>query len=140
MEELEKRLEERDIKPTAVRLMVLKAMLAHPYRAFSLADLEAALDTVDKSTLSRTLRLFHDNLLIHSIYDGSGSMKYSVCGSGCQCTPDQLHVHFHCNRCGQTYCLENISIPSVRLPEGFLLENMNFVLKGVCDKCPRQKE
>lgn len=134
MNEYEKRLEDRGIRVTAVRLLIFKAMLAHP-QAFSLADMEEKLDTVDKSTLSRTIHLFHEKLLIHSIDDGSGSIKYSVCNSHCMCSLNDLHVHFFCNNCRKTYCLESIHIPSVKLPEGFLLDNVNFVLKGLCNHC-----
>lgn len=134
MESLEKRLVERDIKPTAIRLLVLKAMLEYT-SAFSLADLEQKLDIVDKSTLSRTINLFHSKLLIHSIDDGSGSMKYSICSSDCVCSVGDLHVHFHCNSCKRTFCLESISIPKVQLPPDFRLESVNFVLKGLCNRC-----
>lgn len=136
MNSLEKRLEDRGIKPTSVRLLILKEMLSGK-EAFSLRSLEDALDTVDKSTLSRTISLFHEKLLIHSIDDGSGTMKYSVCNSDCMCSLGDLHVHFTCRKCGQTFCLESISIPSVQLPKGFLLENVNFVLKGLCDSCSK---
>ncbi|HAR39691.1 MAG TPA: transcriptional repressor, partial [Porphyromonadaceae bacterium] len=40
MRELEQKLAGRDIKPTAVRLLIFKAMLEYP-QAFSLSDLEA---------------------------------------------------------------------------------------------------
>lgn len=136
MESLIKRLEERSIKPTSVRLLVLKEMLASK-QAFSLGSLEEALDTVDKSTLSRTITLFHDHLLIHSIDDGSGTMKYSVCSPDCMCALKDLHVHFTCRKCRKTFCLESIHIPSVQLPKGFRLENVNFVLKGLCDACSK---
>ncbi len=132
--EYEKRLEERGIKPTAVRLLIFRAMVSHP-QAFSLSDLEIKLDTVDKSTLFRTISLFHKNLLIHSIDDGSGSVKYSVCSSDCNCTIRELHVHFSCNRCKKTFCLKNISIPDIQLPPGFLPESVNFVIKGLCADC-----
>lgn len=136
MDSLEKRLEDRGIKPTSVRLLILKEMLSSK-QAFSLRSLEDALDTVDKSTLSRAITLFHDKLLIHSIDDGSGTMKYSVCSSDCMCSLGDLHVHFTCRKCEQTFCLESISIPPVQLPKGFLLENVNFVLKGLCDSCSK---
>jgi Fur family ferric uptake transcriptional regulator len=136
MENHEQRLVDRGIHVTAIRLLVFKAMLAYP-RAFSLADMEEELDSVDKSTLSRTIRLFHERLLIHSIDDGSGSIKYSVCSSDCACCLNDLHVHFYCTRCKQTCCLEKIAIPPVQLPPGFRLEDVNFVLKGTCDKCAR---
>ena len=44
-----KKLEQREIKPTAIRLLILKTMMQHK-EAFSLLDLENELDTVDKST------------------------------------------------------------------------------------------
>lgn len=134
MKELERKLLERDVKPTAVRLLIFKAMVDYP-QAFSLSDLELVLETIDKSTISRTITMFHDHLVIHSIDDGSGSMKYSVCNDNCQCTLNELHVHFNCTRCQKTYCLESISIPPVQLPEKFLLENINFVMKGLCNQC-----
>lgn len=62
-------LNKRKIKPTAIRLLVLKAMMEFE-RAFSLLDLENYLDTVDKSTVSRTINLFLDHHLIHCIDDG----------------------------------------------------------------------
>lgn len=130
----EERLLARGINPTAIRILVFKAMLEFA-QAFSLSDLEMALDTVDKSTLFRTINLFHDKLLIHSINDGSGSMKYSVCSNHCMCELKDLHVHFYCNHCHKTYCLESISIPTVKLPEQFLLESVNFVMKGLCKEC-----
>ena len=74
MKELEQKLADRGVKSTAVRLLIFKSMLEYP-QAFNLSDLEAALGTVDKLTISRALTLFHEHLLIHSIDDGSGSMK-----------------------------------------------------------------
>lgn len=63
-------LEEREIKPTAIRILILKSMLTFS-QAFNLSDLEMKLDTVDKSTISRTIHLFHKHRLIHSFDDGS---------------------------------------------------------------------
>lgn len=136
MDAYTQKLTRRGIKPTAVRLLILKAMLHCP-KAFSLYELEEQLDTVDKSTLSRTINLFHDKLLIHRIDDGSGSMRYSVCRDDCLCTIKDLHVHFHCTACKGTFCLESISIPQVLLPQGFLLESVSFVLKGLCKQCSK---
>ena len=59
------KLDRRGIKPTAIRLLVIKAMM-QAERAVSLLDLETLLDTVDKSTISRTIALFLSHHLIHS--------------------------------------------------------------------------
>ena len=135
-EVLEKRLEERDIRPTAIRVLILREMLSmEDHLAFSLLDLEDRLDTVDKSTLYRTINHFHEKLLIHSIDDGSGSIKYSLCNRNCDCSLRDSHVHFSCIHCNRTFCLEGIAIPKINLPNGFHYESANFVFKGVCDEC-----
>lgn len=136
MKTLEKKLKKRNIKPTASRLLIFKAMQQFD-KAFSLTDLETELGTVNKSTIFRTLTLFHDHLLIHTIDDGSGSMKYSICSDSCTCSLEDMHVHFTCTHCENTYCLESISIPSIQLPEKFLLESINFVMKGLCNQCSK---
>ena len=56
----------REVKPTAIRLLVLNAML-EAKQAVSLLDLETRLDTVDKSTIFRTITLFLSHALVHSI-------------------------------------------------------------------------
>ena len=136
MEQLEKILAERNIRPTANSRLVLKAMLGFK-SAFSLGDMEQELETIDKSTLSRVIRLFHENLLIHSIDDGSGSVKYSVCRSDCTCSVGDLHVHFYCDKCKHTYCIESVAIPDLLLPAGFRVDGVNFVLKGLCGDCSK---
>ena len=54
---MEKMLIEHGIKPTANRLLVLKA-LADSHRPVTMSELEDAIDTIDKSGIFRTLTLF----------------------------------------------------------------------------------
>ncbi len=136
MEQYIKKLNDRNIKPTSIRLLIIKAMMEFEH-AFSLFDLELKLETVDKSTIYRTIQLFQENGIIHSIDDGTHSLKYSVCEDTCECDINDLHTHFHCRSCNQTYCLNAIPIPKVTLPAGFVLENANFVLKGICMYCTK---
>lgn len=124
----------RDIQPTAIRLLVLDAMM-QARQSVSLADLDNALDTVDKSTIYRTLTLFLGHHLIHSIDDGTGSFKYAVCNDDCSCGVADLHTHFHCENCNRTFCFTNLPAPMVNLPEGFTINSINYVLKGLCPEC-----
>jgi Fur family transcriptional regulator, ferric uptake regulator len=132
--ETDTKLLQKNIKPTAMRELVLK-VLSEQSAAISLADLEQKFEKVDKVTLYRTLKTFEENKLIHSIDDGTGSVKYALCKETCQCHPEDLHVHFLCTKCQQTYCLNDISIPSIALPLNFKLETINMVMKGVCSNC-----
>ena len=131
-------LEQRSIQPTAIRLLVLKAMI-RINRPVSMSELETELDTVDKSTIFRTLMLFLSHHLIHSIDDGTGSFKYAICDPSCSCEVADLHSHFHCERCNRTFCFTNIPTPIVALPPGFITHSINYVLKGICPEC-REKE
>ena len=131
---LEKRLEARKISPTAMRLLVLK-ILQNTEHAVSLNELEAEFDQVDKTTLYRTLKRFEKNKLVHSIDDGSGSVKYALCEDSCECLPEQAHIHFHCTNCELTYCMKDFILPSISLPKNFKAEELSMVVKGLCDKC-----
>lgn len=132
-----KKLEQREIKPTAIRLLILKTMMQHK-EAFSLLDLENELDTVDKSTIYRTITLFLAHHLVHGIDDGTGSLKYAVCSNDCNCEVDDLHTHFYCENCHRTFCMKSIHMPIVTLPPGFTVQSINYVLKGLCSECSHQ--
>lgn len=131
---LEQKLEHRNIKPTAVRLLVLKA-LVESSAAVSLNDLEAKFERADKATLYRTLKTFEDKKLIHSIGDGSGATKYALCAEGCECEPQDQHIHFHCVKCNETYCLTQSKIPQTNIPVGFRASSASMVYKGTCPNC-----
>lgn len=135
-EEIDKKLESKNIKPTAMRQLVLQ-ILTKQKTAISLPELENKFEKVDKATLYRTLKTFEKNKLIHSIDDGTGSVKYALCQDSCECHPNDLHVHFLCTNCNQTYCLNDISVPSINLPSSFTLESVNMVVKGTCSICSK---
>ena len=128
----DEKLTNRDIKPTAMRELILDELLEQNV-AVSLSDLEKKFDKADKVTLYRTLKTFEENKLIHSIDDGTGSVKYALCAENCQCNPHYLHVHFFCTKCKHTYCLNNTPIPSVVLPTDFEIKTINMVVKGTCE-------
>lgn len=134
MKVLENQLTNRNITPTAMRILVLE-VLQKSEVALSLSDLEVELDHADKATIYRTLKKFEEHKLIHSIEDGTGSLKYALCENNCQCTPEFSHAHFHCNQCNQTFCLRNYALPELSLPKNFLAEQTSFVVKGICDRC-----
>jgi Fur family ferric uptake transcriptional regulator len=128
------RLSKQGVKLTSTRILILKTILKRK-TVFSLADLETELQTIDKSTIFRTLILFLKQHLIHTIDDGSGSLKYSVCEEGCDCSIERQHVHFYCKECKRTFCFRETQVPIVDLPEGFSSDSINYVIKGLCSSC-----
>lgn len=128
----------RGIKPTAMRLLILRAML-DTNRAVSQHDLEETLQTVDKSTIFRTVMLFMEHHLVHAVDDGSGALKYAVCSDDCTCSVSDQHVHFYCEGCHRAFCFRQQAVPVVEAPEGFVLHGVNYVLKGLCPACAAKK-
>lgn len=131
----EQRLLQRHIKPTAIRVLVLRELMHEEDMAVSMSELEDALGTVDKSTVFRTITLFLAHHLIHCVDDGTGALKYAVCDADCNCEMDDLHSHFYCEGCHMTFCLKHTHVPIVKLPDGFEIHTVNYVLKGLCPAC-----
>lgn len=133
--QLERKLNNRNIRPTAMRLLVLETLTTQA-AAISLSDLEKTFEKSDRITLYRTLKTFQEKGIVHSIDDGTGAPKYALCEEGCACDIERdLHVHFHCKICSDTFCLPKYKIPEINLPEKFQAEEANLVVKGVCALC-----
>lgn len=127
-------LEEHNIKPTSNRLIVLRT-LDGAGRPMSLTELENKILTIDKSGIFRTLSLFREQHLVHVIEDGGDGVRYELCHSHHDDIDDDLHVHFYCEQCQQTYCLDHIPVPGIDLPEGFIMSSVNYMVKGICPHC-----
>jgi len=131
----EQGLVDKNINPTAMRILVL-GFLLNRNAAISLSDIEKGLYPADRITIYRTLKTFEEKGLTHIIDDGTGSPKYALCADECNTNEHHdLHVHFFCNSCKETFCLPNSKIPDVTLPDDFVCVEMNLVVKGVCAKC-----
>ncbi|MEY8021413.1 Fur family transcriptional regulator [Muriicola sp. E247] len=138
MNEIEKLLKDKKVRPTAMRILIYKYM-AEKDIAVALADIENAFAKSDRTTLYRTLKTFEEKGIVHQIDDGTNISKYALCEPGCNCELEQdLHLHFHCDNCDETMCLTEHKIPHINLPEGYIAEDANLVIKGICEKCSGQ--
>lgn len=131
---IENFLESRNVKPTAIRNMVMKYFY-NKETASSLKQLEEHFDHSEMTTLYRTLNTFVENKILHTIDDGTGVKKYAKCVHGCECSVDDLHYHFHCNKCEETLCLVEKKVNTFELPLGFKMQEANMVVKGICSSC-----
>lgn len=135
MNEIERLLKAKNVRPTAMRTLIYKYMAENEV-AVALTDIENAFAKADRTTLYRTLKTFEENGIVHQIDDGTGVSKYALCEEGCNCEIEQdLHLHFHCSNCNETVCLTEHKIPQINLPEGYLAEDVNLVVTGICEKC-----
>lgn len=105
--------------------------------AISHGDIESEVDgKYDRVTIYRTLKSFIDKGLIHKVLDDSGATRYALCHDECSEEAHQHnHIHFKCQECNETTCLEFVDIPEVNLPKGYKAKESNYLISGVCDKC-----
>jgi Fur family ferric uptake transcriptional regulator len=124
------------LRQTSVRQAVLGVFLTKDY-ALSSHDLEQSMPAdTDRITLYRTLKTFEEKGLLHRVIDNTDVLRYALCSH--TCTPaahTDDHVHFKCSTCEHTYCLEQITIPSVTLPGGFQGVTREYLMTGVCQQC-----
>lgn len=131
---MEHLLEEHGVKATPNRILVSRA-LSNAGRPLSLMELEAQLDTIDKSNIFRALTAFREAHLVHVLEDAGNGVRYELCHSHHHDHDDDMHVHFYCTRCRRTFCLEDIPVPPVSVPDGYQPESSSYLIKGICPEC-----
>ncbi len=134
--DLTKCLELKGVKPTANRILILKA-LKETAQPLSLTDLENILVTIDKSSIFRTLTSFLEHNIVHTFEDGRGLLNYELCTSKSVCNHSDSHIHFYCESCKKSFCMNNIPFPDFQLPKGFTMNSVSFVIKGICPTCEK---
>ncbi|MDD6553969.1 MAG: Fur family transcriptional regulator [Prevotellaceae bacterium] len=130
-------LQQHDIKPTANRMVIVKA-LSETSGPVTMKELEYKILSIDKSGIFRALQLFRDHHLVHVIDDGNGSQRFELCYSGEHDVDDDEHAHFYCEQCHRVYCLPDIPIPAVDLPEGYVFRDASLLIRGICPSCQKK--
>ena len=105
--------------------------------ALAHADIEKKTsEQFDRVTIYRTLQTFVEKGIVHTIPTTDNSVLYALCKDNCsQGHHYDDHVHFICDNCGTTYCLDHITIPNVEVPGNFVTKRTDVVVSGLCDKC-----
>lgn len=121
---------------TENRVRILSYFLATE-NALAHADIEKmSAEAIDRVTVYRTLQTFTDKGIIHSIPTADNAILYALCKDACEeGHHHDNHVHFICDQCQVTYCLEKIHIPAIKLPVGFNITKTDMVISGICNKC-----
>ncbi|MDB5278964.1 MAG: znc uptake regulation protein [Ferruginibacter sp.] len=90
----------------------------------------------DRVTVYRTLQTFVDKGIIHIIPTTDNSILYALCKDNCEAGHHHDdHVHFVCDACSKTICLEEVTVPLVKLPQGFKPSHAAMVVNGICSDC-----
>lgn len=105
--------------------------------ALAHADIEKnTASAFDRVTVYRTLQTFVEKGIIHQIPTIDNSVLYALCKQNCeQGRHHDDHVHFICSNCDKTICLDDVTVPEVKLPKNFSKEQAAMVVTGICEDC-----
>jgi Fur family transcriptional regulator, ferric uptake regulator len=133
-------LKRNNLSVTSGRKKILELFLEHS-SALSHGDIEKkAGEKFDRVTVYRTLQSFVEKGIIHSIPTADNSILYALCKDNCtEGHHHDNHIHFVCSKCGTTTCMENISAPSIKLPDNFIATKVEVVVNGICRNCQKKK-
>ena len=129
-------LKKNQLSVTDGRKKILSLFLKSP-GALAHADIEKDTDAAfDRVTVYRTLQTFVDKGIVHHIPTTDNSILYALCKDNCvEGHHHDNHVHFICDECNKTICLEDVTVPEVKLPKGFKPVHAEMVVNGICDDC-----
>ena len=89
----------------------------------------------DRVTVYRTLQTFVEKGIIHTIPTADNSIRYALCKECEEGHHHDEHVHFVCSNCGRTICLDDVVSPKIELPEGYIAQEVQVVINGICKDC-----
>lgn len=129
-------LQKSGLRYTRQRADVL-TIFDHKKEALSQGDIEKDLPAhFDRITLYRILRSLESNGILHKVLDDSGATRFALCGDTCSEKEHQHeHVHFKCINCEKIQCLEDVEIPQIKLPGGYVFREAKLLVEGTCKSC-----
>lgn len=132
-------LKQNGLKVTPHRLRVLEE-ITHKDAAVSQPELEKTLGKeIDRVTLYRILASFEEKGIVHKIFDLQGTATYAACAAGCsEAHHHDQHIHFICSVCNSVYCLDEISLPKIKLPLNFSMQSLVINAVGLCADCQKE--
>ena len=128
-------LKNHSLRKTPGRIDILEEFMNANY-ALSHKDIENSLgNKYDRVTLYRIMSGFEESGLIHRVFDGETTIKYALCNHNCDNDHHQdNHIHFQCESCGKTFCLD-FELPNIVLPKNYKMNELNVLAKGKCASC-----
>ncbi len=146
MKETKDILKDKHLKVTDCRVQMLELFLKEK-KTITHGEIERSLITKhDRVTVYRTLHSFLEKNIIHKIASPDHIGKYALCTVEDNCNECKTHtehvhniehLHFVCEKCKSTTCIDIHLEELIPLPKGFKLNPTNITLTGFCNKCSK---
>ncbi|AQX06220.1 transcriptional repressor [Elizabethkingia meningoseptica] len=121
------------MRNTIAKAKILE-LINHSEVALSHSEIEKLVDGLcNRVTIYRVLDRLTEEGHIHKFVNIDGHLKFAACHH-CDAHHHHDHAHFSCTQCGTVSCLESVE-PVYKLPKEYKVQEMNFVLSGICPRC-----
>lgn len=126
----------KNLSQTKFRTQLLDIVSAKNY-ALSQKEIEEDLGEFDRITLYRTIKLFLEKGILHSI-SIHGETKYALCSHDCSADKNyhvHNHIHLFCKSCENVFCIEASSQPQTINAPNVQIDNLEIQADGICENC-----
>ena len=147
MEDLKKRLQERQLKMTPQRQIVLQAFLDHHGEHLSAEDVHGILRDgkleIGLATVYRSLELLAQIGILQKLEFGDGCSRYELNTND---PSHQRHHHHHliCTQCGKVMAFDDDMLESLEADItakcGFRIHDHQVKFFGICKECQEKGE
>ena len=127
-------LEQHKIKKTTPRIAIIQALQKHKHPVSEAEIKEMMGNLYDRITFYRNVQTMAEAGILHRIVIDNVHVKYALnnCEKGhCHHAP---HAHFYCRKCTEVTCLNEVHVET-EIPEGYVPEEFNVLIQGICDHC-----
>ncbi len=86
----------------------------------------------DRTTFYRSFKTLQEYNILHKIVVDNQLVKYAL---GKSDTKTNSHAHFYCTSCNGLKCLDPVPVDLSGMPEGYVVEETEIIIKGLCSQC-----
>jgi Fur family ferric uptake transcriptional regulator len=127
-------LQQHHIKKTSSRVAILQALKRGGF-PLTEAEIKAQMgDLYDRITFYRNMQSMAEAGILHRIVVDNTLVKYALNPCDKKNCHHINHAHFFCRKCSKLICLDEIEIET-KLPEGYVREEVELLVRGVCNLC-----
>ncbi|MBN2660971.1 MAG: transcriptional repressor [Tannerellaceae bacterium] len=132
-------LKEKKLKKTNARIAIVSILSQSAFPLSEKEIKESMGGDYDRITFYRTAQTLVEAGIIHRIIIDNTQIKYAYTRDN-KSDPDKLgHIHFYCTECCMLSCMEDVPVQKYILPKGYIQEECEVFIKGVCKSCNEKR-
>lgn len=130
-------LNKHNLKRTSCREGIIDVIMTSKHALSENEIREKLTGNYDRTTFYRSFKTLEDKKIIHKIVVDNKIVKYALIDVD---SNEINHAHFYCNDCNSVKCLKSVIIQNYQLPEGYVQEEKEVIIKGRCADCKSKED